>query len=833
MDKTNDIHLDKLFETKEIIPNSFLTTIEEEMLVLQNKISELEKKNLNLLIQNSASQKFKDEIYLRDKSLNSLKEELHKTEKQLSGKEGEILHYKTELIRLQTELDTYTKSIQIEKQNFLQEKKKIEGHAFDFVFDISQKYKDGLTQNEVMLNQIKADLEKANLQINEKEAKLVESQQHIASLKDKINYLNQSYESEKNNFFIEKKKIENQAFEFVNDNYKLEIDVLNLKNQLSDTQSKFDKTKFNLDLKTTELRQTEILLQEQTLKCDNLLNQLEEIKSTHAELTFEKESDISNYKLQIEALNEQIEFAKKQYEDETGYKLKLEQNKSSLALEKTLLQSALSTLQLENASLKDQQTKVNLQLENLQTSSALQLENIQAYTAQQIENIQTNTALQIDNIQTAANLKIENIQEIVAQKEEFIFSMQQDMKNFENKVTLKQQEITTLSEALENLKIEKNKLSVEANENQKLLLQKIEAQHESEINQYQTKIDHLKSELTEVQRQKEDAKITFDNLSQQLKAQLNDQNHVIGHLSVEMTELENLIDTQKNELENIKIIKLNLESALTHLQFEIENKDEQIKQNQMSFSSREEELKLKINLITEQLTQSQMQCKSAEETIEHLNSKIYQMECEFSNAVTTIKKLELELVENKEEAKKTHQYEFEALKQNHFEIQKNELQEKSKLMLQINDLEQMLQMKTKEFEVQENIAKSLTKQTVQYVDFIETERLQIKKVLNQLTVEIKTAVTLHPLKDYRDATELELTKVELELRKMPASSSLRTKVEMRLEQLYIQRNQLNDLINKTEKHILSFEAELIKVENMAQVLEIPVPPSSSIKTGPQ
>ena len=62
MDKTNDIHLEKLFETKEIIPNSFLTTIEEEMLVLQNKISELEKKNLNLLIQNSASQKFKDEI---------------------------------------------------------------------------------------------------------------------------------------------------------------------------------------------------------------------------------------------------------------------------------------------------------------------------------------------------------------------------------------------------------------------------------------------------------------------------------------------------------------------------------------------------------------------------------------------------------------------------------------------------------------------------------------------------------------------------------------------------------------------------------------------------
>lgn len=805
MDKTNDIHLEKLFETKEIIPNSFLTTIEEEMLVLQNKISELEKKNLNLLIQNSASQKFKDEISLRDKSLNSLKEELHKTEKQLSGKEGEILHYKTELIRLQTELDSYTKSIQIEKQNFLQEKKKIEGHAFDFVFDISQKYKDGLTQNEVMLNQIKADLEKANLQINEKEAKLFESQQHIASLKDKINYLNQSYESEKNNFFIEKKKIENQAFEFVNDNYKLEIDVLNLKNQLSDTQSKFDKTKFNLDLKTTELRQTEILLQEQTLKCDNLLNQLEEIKSTHAELLFEKESDISNYKLQIEALNEQIEFAKKQYEDETGYKLKLEQNKSSLALEKTLLQSALSALQLENTSLKDQLTEVNLQLEN---------------------------------IQTAANLKIENIQQIVTQKEEFIFSMQQDMKAFENKVTLKQQEITTLSEELNNLKNEKNKLSVEAAENHKLLLQniassednlnKIKAQHESEINQYQTKIDHLKSEITEVQRQKEDAKITFESLSEQLKAQLNDQNHVIGHLSVEMTELENLIDTQKIELENIKKVKLNLESTVTDLQLEIETKNEQIKENQISFSSREEELKTKINLITEQLTQSQMQCKKAEETLEQLNSKVYQMECELSNTLSTIKKLEIELVENKEEISKMHQYELEALKQSHLEIQKNEIQEKSKLMLQINNLEQMLQIKTKDFEKQENIANSLTKQTVQYVDFIETERLQIKKVLNQLTVEIKTAVTLHPLKDYRDATELELTKVELELRKMPASSSLRTKVEMRLEQLYIQRNQLNDLINKTEKHILSFEAELIKVENMAQVLEIPVPPSSSI-----
>ena len=41
--------------------------------------------------------------------------------------------------------------------------------------------------------------------------------------------------------------------------------------------------------------------------------------------------------------------------------------------------------------------------------------------------------------------------------------MQQDMKAFENKVTLKQQEITTLSEELNNLKNEKINFSTKRN----------------------------------------------------------------------------------------------------------------------------------------------------------------------------------------------------------------------------------------------------------------------------------------------------------------------------------------------------------------------------------
>ena len=45
MDKTTEV-IGRIFDTKEAVPNSFLTTIEEEMIVLQNKISDLEKKNL-------------------------------------------------------------------------------------------------------------------------------------------------------------------------------------------------------------------------------------------------------------------------------------------------------------------------------------------------------------------------------------------------------------------------------------------------------------------------------------------------------------------------------------------------------------------------------------------------------------------------------------------------------------------------------------------------------------------------------------------------------------------------------------------------------------------
>lgn len=808
MDKTTEV-IGRIFDTKEAVPNSFLTTIEEEMIVLQNKISDLEKKNLNLLIQNSSSQKFKSEIQVRESELASLKNELANSEKKLTTQEYEIIQYKEQIQRLNIELEKLSAIAETEKKNYLSEKKKIESHAFDFVFDLSQKYKDGLSENEIALRQIRTDLQKANGEVHSKEMHIKNLQNKISVLEADYQKLLQTNENEKQSYTEQRKKLEKQAFEFVNDNCQMEIQILSLKHELEASQNQYVKIKNDLSNKTIDLQQAEINLFEQEKVCAdlnsrlaNLTKELEKAQEkiaasleTQSKLDMQLQASeqdkvtIDKYKQQTENLYAEIEYAKKRYEEETGYKLKLERNKTNLALEKSLLQGALGTLQSENTSLQEKIAELTTKIDSLMQSISSQ-----------------NTT---------------------------ITDLENSLRNYKDQLTYKNEELNQLSNAISLLNEEKNILLVKHSEDKKNIhfqneiktiellktisqredeLKNLKESSECQIRSLTNFMEKLEEQLKSALSQKESTEKTFHNISEKMSSQIADQNLAIAQLSNEVTSLESEIQDEefknlelnrqiielKNILEvqakNIDQQKLHYEAALDKAQLELKDAEATRLEIICQKDSLEKELLTKNNLIAE-----------AEKNLHIKEQELNELKLSFADfkqmTISEKEKIEADvedLIKKSDDTKILFETELENL-------QKQILQ-KEKIILD-NEIKN----------------EQLTKQATQYVKFIEAERIQVKKVLQHLTVEIKTAVTLHPLKDYRDATDLELRRVELELKKMPASSSQRRAIENRLEQLYIQRNQLNELINKTEKHISAFESELKKVEHRAQVLEVPAP----------
>ncbi len=99
----------------------------------------------------------------------------------------------------------------------------------------------------------------------------------------------------------------------------------------------------------------------------------------------------------------------------------------------------------------------------------------------------------------------------------------------------------------------------------------------------------------------------------------------------------------------------------------------------------------------------------------------------------------------------------------------------------------------------------------QYYSFLTDEKIKYQKVIQQLACEIKYAIALHPLKDYLQMTESEISRVEAELRKTPTGSSQRETLENTIEQLICQRDMISNLMTVSEKNLSKHTTALEKL----------------------
>jgi hypothetical protein len=123
------------------------------------------------------------------------------------------------------------------------------------------------------------------------------------------------------------------------------------------------------------------------------------------------------------------------------------------------------------------------------------------------------------------------------------------------------------------------------------------------------------------------------------------------------------------------------------------------------------------------------------------------------------------------------------------------------------------------------VLKTREKQLNYYSRSINSEKSSLRDEIMLLVDELKTASTLNPLRNYLTITEREISKVEIDLSKIPLVASDRPRMEDILTQLIRQRDAIRDMIQESEGQYHKKIRKLLSVAHSEALSPIPpLPP---------
>lgn len=114
-----------------------------------------------------------------------------------------------------------------------------------------------------------------------------------------------------------------------------------------------------------------------------------------------------------------------------------------------------------------------------------------------------------------------------------------------------------------------------------------------------------------------------------------------------------------------------------------------------------------------------------------------------------------------------------------------------------------------------------------YGEALNREKEWIRATAAEMEEEIRGAAAMHPLHDYFLLTEKEVTRAEIELKRTPASSPARAKLEEVFAQLVAQREFLRTVMDASAKEAEARADRLAKIR--ADSRSAPVPPHPAKK----
>jgi len=770
---------------------SNMTKLSQNIAEQKNNIdqNQFEIKSLNVKIndfQNSINEK---NIYIVEqnhkiKSLENEKNELSKKMDELTAENKNLTHQHQQTEDLKSQISLRIKAVELEKNNALVEINEFKRQILMLKSEIETKEKQMLDLKYKSEQEIVELTRKYESQIN----------QDRKEFSQEIEMTVKKYEATIN-------QIQSEATEQISKSKK---------NHAADLEAvQYGQQKFITQLKDKHLAEVKKIIHEKdsslfelTQKFENEINTLTTDKEkTIQVVTEEKNSTLKNMRDHFE--NEIAEL-KSKYQNEIN-------------IEKRINSEKVDLIQIE----KD--NKIKMLTDMLETQSHSIHNQYSSKIQQLTQNYEQMSLQQKNQFESSYSKIVQQYENQITQiKAEFEISYAQMKNDLEQKY------------ATENTRLElANKQIAQDFKMEKEFLEKEVAQTRSENFALKNNVEKLDVKT----------KILQKEISKQVKSNLDSARHyslsettlqnqiksITEELSSKNIVLQQLVESEKNYALEKKSIRKKIKDSVRKL-----NKKAKAKQAQ--FANLEKELSIlrrdfykEVDKYKNDYLEKEVQLIQNHDRKYNDLHKAYEL---VKNNLNTESERFQKVIQ---ELTEKNSYEMSGLKSHHESEFKRLLEEKdiryndsvSKFEKQIASIElensqalekikaEITSLQAQKIEKLESEILKYKKQTTALSNMLinyQNERAKVSQQVELLNHEVKTATALNPIHDLLKVTQYELDKKELELKKMPASSPVRPKIELQLEELFKQRAFLSNLIEEAQSEFSKTEDKATQIK---------------------
>jgi len=843
-DKSNDAKKHSDNQIIEILNDKY--TLETEIKTLKNEVNKKEKE---LMILSEDLRRINYLLEIEKQRCENLQNSVNKLNLTLIDQKNNLDQYQFEIKNLNAKI--------VETQQSVNEKN---------IFIVEQNHKLKLLETE------KSDLIKEINELNNKNNSLMISQtikdKTTSELSEKI----RSIDNDKNNLIQEvneckrelavlRSDLEQKEKMLVDAKYENEK-TINLLTREFEKQITDDKRKYEIDLQKA---QHSFENQMENIK-NQAISEVTKAKKNHAADLESVQNGYQKYLSQLkekhtrelqEILTEKDKAIKSlTLKLETDSELYIKNNKmisDQLNAEKEKIISELNEKYNH-----DTQKIINEYEDKISQLRSLNCNEINELKQEKAAKIQALTDMIEHQSQSTLKDYNEKLNQITQQYEQSILVQKEQYESSYNDIVLKyEKQIKSLKENFDATLIN-TKLELETKyqaENTKLEFaykqifqdSKIEKDfYEKELTQYRSENSDLKNQIEKLEIK---SKILQKEISKQAKCNLEvskSNTHLQSELNQKLALLQTEISERNENIKSLngKIIQLsiNKRNYRKKIKDSVKKLNRKNKARQAQFANLEKELSiLRRDFFNEVEKYKNDFLEKEAQLIQNHNRKISDLQNAYDlvrnnlNSETdrynkTISELteqhSLELNSVRQKLESEHKYALQKNENEHIAIiesYKSTIAElKSNHAVELKNTQSKIEsLQTERIEKLEAEILKYKKQTTALSNLLinyQNEKTRMLQQVNSLNIEIQNLSALSPIQSLLKVTQFELDKKELELKKMPSSSPIRSKIESQLEDLFKQRSFLTNLIEETQSELNKAEDKALQLKHKARLM---------------
>lgn len=779
-----------------------ISQLESETLKLREELSVLSTKNQDLSADVSSKQSMIEQL-----KTDNL-EQFQRFTKTIDEHEVHI----ERLISQRTELQEALREISLKSndagdnfQKLLDEKSKIENqltevkNELNIEISTNHNLQDKLTKLIANKNEVDSKLEISIDEISILKEKVIQKAKEVEDLKKSLNLFNET----KNNFMNLQKSFDDEK----NQNLLL-----------------LDKIKSGLN-KIDDLEQiNQKLLSEKNILESELQETSEQLKDSRQTL-IKKNNDIKDLESQVGALK--------------NTEFELNKTLSGLQQELLLMTDESKGSQAKNSELQEKITSLNTNVDQLNleiSDNKLTIQNLENRLESNLEEIEfqknlvsegKNTILSLESKLNDLNTKLNTSHDYKQELEDQRDILNSKIEDLKFELSERDQDIIQKQKMIDDVIAERKTIN-KRNEDLNF-----------ELSQLNVNLDALNVNLTEETRKnqilEDDLKVKIVEI-ENIKSSFKVAKAKIVELEDNVLESRREKDKLQQEVgdlnEQVENLKNTLKQKVAEKEFEIKEKDQEI------YNLKIEKQKVLENeiVLSSKIKNNLLQIEELEFKNDDLNIKIESLQAEIVENKSAIEsKVQNENVLNekiKSLEVQVADFGFKVVKASE---KFDEVYTQKQILEQQAEENKVLydQVKRKSQELEVSM-QSLTKREEQlslYSRWVDAQKEGVQKQVLKLVSELKTTKELNPLNPYLKITEREISKIEVLMTKSNVFGPQRAQLESQYEQLVKQRDEVRELLNKTNIDVDLKAQVLLSVLKSSEFIPVPpLPPGKVIES---